>query len=116
MEWGSCILRLYNNGVIFFPGLEFFYAQSPHKMRGMMVGLFFFAWGLSSAIARIMMIVFGHITSTTSMTCDFWYYLFYLFVALFGFLCYLFLSRRYQNRQRGEEDSDVFYRPPLSVY
>ncbi len=80
----------------------------------MMIGLFFFMWGLSSAIAASSMFLFGYIRGTTSMTCDFWYYLFYLFVALFGFLCYLFLSRRYRNRQRGENDSDLFYRPSFA--
>ena len=94
-----------------FLGLEFFYAQSPHKMRGMMVGLFFFMWGMSSAVARTMMILFSQLGTVRAMTCDFWYYLLYLLFALFGFLCYTLLARRYKNRQRGEHDSDVFYRP-----
>ena len=81
-------------------------------MRGMMIGLFFFIWGLASANARIMMTAFGRSRSATPMTCDFWFNLFYMMVAVVGLACYLLVARRYRNRQRGEQDSDRFYRPP----
>ena len=96
---------------LFYPaGLEFFYAQSPHKMRGMMIGLFFFAWGVASAVSQGLITAFGFATSVTPVTCDFWYYLLYLLVVLVGVVGYLVLARAYKNRQRGERESDVFYR------
>lgn len=93
----------------FDAGLEFFYAQSPHKMRGMMIGFFFFAWGVATAMAQVFIVAFDKPSSV--LTCDFWYYLLYLCLAIFGCAAYAVLARCYRNRQRGEQESDRYYRP-----
>lgn len=92
-------------------GLEFFYAQSPHKMRGMMVGLFFFTWGAAEGLTQVFITAFSYRRPSSPLTCDFWYYLLYLCIAILGCVAYAVLVRRYTNRQRGEQESDLFYRP-----
>ena len=93
-------------------GLEFLYAQSPHKMRGMMIGLFFLAWGVATGTAQALIKIFSYTNKPASLlTCDFWYYLSYQCLAVLGFVAYAVLLRNYKNRQRGEQDSDLFYRP-----
>ena len=76
-----------------------------------MIGLFFFAWGMSTVVSQSLVFAFGDIVSITRLTCDFWYYLFYLCLALLGIVAYGFLVWKYRNRQRGEQESDLFYRP-----
>ena len=95
----------------FYVGLEFFYAQSPHKMRGMMIGLFFFVWGVASALAETLILMFSKIPHIgPPLTCDFWYYFMYVVYAVLAFVVYVVLACWYKNRQRGETDSDIFYR------
>lgn len=91
-------------------GIEFFYAQSPHTMRGMMVGLFFFAWGVASTLTELTIFMFRELSLGPLLSCDIWYYLILLMVGLVGFILYVVVARRYKNRQRGEIKPERFYR------
>lgn len=75
-----------------------------------MIGLFFFIWGLATAMAQILIKAFSH-SKGPPMTCDFWYYLLHLFIAVIGFVVYALFASQYKNRERGElRDSQIFYR------
>ena len=94
-------------------GLEFFYAQSPHTMRGMMIGMYFFEWGLASSLANLIFLGFSSISQTKGppVTCQMWYYLLLLIIVVAYFVIYIFVARWYQNRKRvTEQEEEVFYR------
>ena len=90
--------------------LEFVYAQSPHSMRAMMVGLFYLVDGISSTLAAL--VVFGFITAEnsnqytrdTKMSCGFWYYSVFLVLGIVTLALYLLMATRYRNRTRGDLD------------
>ena len=112
-------LARYNVDFCFLrPGFEFFYAQSPYTMRGMMIGLFFFVLGFSSFLATAVLYIFsqkqwmGELDiKNSNESCGFWYYLIFLIVAVVTSFLYVCIARWYKNRERGElDESELFYR------
>ena len=100
-------------------GMEFFYAQSPHTMRGLMSGLLFFVQGLMTTIMAGLLFIFSHENLMIRLnvkysyeSCGFWYYLILVAVAVVVFPTYIFAAKWYKNRDRGEleESEEVFYR------
>ena len=87
-------------------------------MRGMMIGLTFFAWGLGTALSQAFITTFGFIKTTSHMLCDFWYYMFYTILVVVGTVGYIVVAKAYKNRQRGERsrESDLFYRQQYTKY
>ena len=97
--------------------LEFVYAQSPHSMRAMMVGLFYWIDGLSSTVAALVLFAFSYPKQThhlylqsSHQSCGFWYYSVLLVLGIVTFTLYVFLAKRYQNRTRGDLDTERYYR------
>lgn len=95
-----------NNGIC--AGLEFFYAQSPHTMRGMMVGLFFFTWGIATLIANTMVFAFSKHTQV-ALNCGIWYFLCLVILAIITFALFVVASCWYKNRKRGDIEPDLYY-------
>lgn len=103
---------------VLFPGLEFFYAQSPHNMRGMMIGLFFFTQGLFGTVATLILFIFSNGDAVKPLnvqdsreSCGFWYYSVFLVVVVLAVSLFCVVGRRYKNRHRGElEETMPFYR------
>ena len=79
-------------------------------MRGMMVGLFFFIWGIASTITEFLVALFERVDLDRTLTCGFWYYLIFLILAVIGLAMYVKVFRKYKNRQRGEIQSEKYYR------
>lgn len=83
-------------------------------MRGMMVGLFFFTWGVASALIELTISLFKTYVTVgpqwSLLPCDVWYYLILQAAAIIGFVMYVVVARKYKNRQRGEIKSERFYR------
>ncbi len=96
--------------LVLFAGLEFFYAQSPHTMRGMIIGLFFFMWGIATVFANLIGVVFSKIMSVSILTCDIWYHMLLVVLAILSFILYVFVSVWYKNRLRGDIEPDLYYR------
>lgn len=91
-------------------GLEFFYAQSPHTIRGLMIGLVYFSWGFSGTMANVIIGAFSLRKASSPLKCEFWYYFILLLIAIVSFLMYIFVARWYKNRKRPEENEDeIFY-------
>lgn len=79
-----------------------------------MIGIYFFVWGLSSALSSLILLAFSKISKSSppGVTCQMWYYLLLLVVAVGYFVLYIFVARWYQNRKRlTEQEEEVFYRP-----
>ena len=90
---------------------EFIYSQSPHSMKGLMFGTFFAIRGLFQLLGALMFIFpfLGWNTSTAFPSCGFVYFLVNIIAALFGIIAYIWVSRKYQHRQRDEPDNVYRY-------
>ena len=90
---------------------EFICAQSPHAMKGLLIGTLFTVKGvfqfLGITVVLIPFISWGFNTSFPS--CGFVYYLVNILVGLIGLVAYTWVARRYQYRQRDEPDNIYRY-------
>jgi hypothetical protein len=86
------------------------YAQSPHSMRGMMVGLFFLVDGVFSSLSATILFGFSAYFKHTHLSCGFWYYFVFLVPGIATFILYLAVARYYRNRTRGDVNNDRYYR------
>ena len=89
--------------------LEFISAQSPHPMKGLLVGVFFATRGVSRLLGALMLIPFtlSGVWSTPEMkdnpppvNCGFGYFLLTIVTAVIGLVLFSVVSRRYKYRQR----------------
>ena len=101
-----------SGSMIFYIAIyEFIYAQSPHSMKGLMIGTFFALRGIFQLVgALIFMFPFiGWNLSSPFPSCGFVYFLVNIVVALLGIVVYIWVARKYQNRQRDEPDNVYRY-------
>ena len=91
--------------------LEFISAQTPHSMKGVMIGMLFAIKGLSQLVSAILVIPFsfafwkhGHLGHNPPViSCGFGYFLLTIFIAVIGLVCFVVCARKYKYRARGEE-------------
>ena len=96
---------------------EFISAQSPHSMKGLLIGMFFAIKGFFQFIGAVSLIPFTlptiwdfkHKRVSAIINCGFGYLLFTSVVALVGFILFLVTARSYQYRQRDEKPYDHQY-------
>ena len=115
MHWSVVIppCILFNLGFLLVQStaVEFILAQSPHSMKGLLVGVFFAIKGLFQFISAVAVVPFAipniwnSINSVTN--CGFGYYLFTTIVALIGLVIFSSVVRRYKYRQRDERPFDT---------
>ena len=115
MHWGVAIPPsiLLNLGFLLIQStaVEFISAQSPHSMKGLLVGVFFAIKGLFQFISAAAVVPFAipniwnHISSV--INCGFGYYLFTIVVASVGLVVFSIVVRRYSYRQRDERPYDA---------
>ena len=115
MHWSTTIPPsiLFNFGFVLIQAtaLEFISAQSPHSMKGFLIGVFFAIKGLFQFIGAAAVVPFAlpsiwdHVNALTN--CGFGYYLFTLVVALIGVAVFSIVVRRYKYRQRDERPYDA---------
>ena len=99
--------------IIFFytATYEFMCAQSPHAMKGLLIGTFFLIKGLFQFLGITVVLIpfFSWNFNTSFPSCGFVYYLVNILVALIGLVAYTWVARRYQYRQRDEPDNIYRY-------
>ena len=115
MHWGVAIPPsiLLNLGFLLVQStaVEFISAQSPHSMKGLLVGVFFAIKGLFQFISAVAVVPFAipniwnQIHSVTN--CGFGYYLFTVVAASIGLVIFSIVVRRYSYRQRDERPYDT---------
>ena len=89
---------------------EFIYAQGPHAMKGLLVGILFTVEGVFQLIGVIILAPFTIWKFEISFpSCGFVYYLVNILVSLIGLVAYIYISRIYQYRQRDEPDNTYRY-------
>ena len=114
MHWSVNILpcALLNIGSLLIraTSFEFISAQSPHSMKGLLVGVFFAIKGLFQFISATTLLPFAipnlwkSINSITN--CGFGYYLFTIVVSSIGLVIFSIVVRRYSYRQRDDRPFD----------
>ena len=112
--WYLTIPNVFNalSAMLFYIAVfEFMCAQSPHAMKGLIIGTFFAIQGTFQFLgATVIYVPFSSWSLDTSFpSCGFVYYLINILVALSGLVAYTCVARRYQYRQRDEPDNVYRY-------
>ena len=87
---------------------EFLYSQSPHSMKGLVIGTFFAIRGTFQLLG-ILFPFLGWKSSSSFPSCSFVYSLICMIVAFFGMAIYIWIAKRYQNCQRDEPNNIYRY-------
>ena len=61
--------------LIYIAALEFICSQSPHSMKGLLIGLFYAIKGLYQVIAALLLLPFSLVSIPAPLNCVFYYYL-----------------------------------------
>ena len=90
---------------------EFICSQSPHSMKGLLIGTFYAIRGVFQLLGALLFMFpfLGWRLSSSFPSCGFAYYLINIIVAIIGVVLYTWAARRYQNRQRDEPDNVYRY-------
>ena len=90
---------------------DFLCAQSPHSMKGLLIGTLFAIRGIFQLLgALVIMFPFlGWKLSSSFPSCGFAYYLVNIAVAIVGFVAFLYVAKSYKYRQRDEPDNIFRY-------
>ena len=91
--------------------LEFISAQSPHSMKGLLVGVFFAIQGVFqligiTAILPVSLTQPWPLTLPSVISCCSVYLGFILLIGLLGFILFIFAAKKYKHRER----DDVLFR------
>ena len=89
---------------------EFVCAQSPHSMKGLLMGTFFAIKGIFQLLGVVLFLTVGIRCSLKYRfpVCGFIYYLINVVIALIGIIAFGFVARRYQYRERDEPDNMIY--------
>ena len=89
--------------LVFISILEFICAQSPYSMRGLMIGIFFFVYGLFVGFLGIVLFAFaeGFKNYSGKPSCGSWYLMAVIVIGAIGTLLYVIAAKWYRKRQRG---------------
>ena len=91
---------------------EFICAQSPHAMKGLVIGTFFAIKGVSQLLGVVIIyapLAFGWNIVRSFPSCGFVYYLINAIITLIGIVAYTCVARQYQYRERDEPDNIYRY-------
>ena len=84
---------------------EFLCAQTPHSMKGLIIGLSFAsAVGLSQVLTGATLTIWTHAWSqpVTYPTCAFWFYLLIIMVTVVGLVMFGIVAKWYKKRERDD--------------
>ena len=91
--------------LIYTAVFEFICSQSPHSMKGLLIGLLYAIKGLYQVLATLFVVPFamGYLHhSSEHFSCGFSYYLVNIVVGLIAVAVYMCVAKRYRYRERDE--------------
>ena len=115
LHWAMLILPNLLIGIapklVMASSLEFISAQTPHSMKGVMIGMLFAIKGLSQLVSATLVVPFsfplwkhGHLGHNPPVaSCGSGYFLLTIFIAVIGLVCFVVCARKYKYRVRDEE-------------
>ena len=97
--------------IFYIAVFEFIFSQSPHSMKGLLIGTLFAIRGIFQLLGALMFMFpfLGWKLSSFFPSCGFVYFLTNMFVCLVGVLAYMWTARRFKRRQRDEPDNIYRY-------
>ena len=111
MNWSVLFLPNILLGVapslVMSTALEFVFAQSPHSMKGFLVGLFFATRGLFQFISSIVLFPFFSLDALwrhrqSVINCDSGYLIFVFLVGLMSLISFSVAAKHYKYRERDD--------------
>ena len=89
---------------LFVSLFEFLCAQTPHTMKGLIIGLSFASAQGLSALTGATLTIWAHAWSqpVTYPSCAFWFYLFIIVVTVVGLVMFGIVATWYKKRERDE--------------
>ena len=93
---------------------EFICAQSPHSMKGLLMGLFFAMRGAFELLGAVFVVPFSSFgpwkyLPPTLPSCGFYYYLLSMVFGFAGIVSYVITAKKYTYRQRDEIINERVY-------
>ena len=94
----------------FYPSAyAFICAQSPHAMKGLLIGTFFAIKGIFQLLGALISLSFQKWNQSFVMSCGSVYFLVNIVLSLAGLMAYICTASKYQYRQRDEPDNTYRY-------
>ena len=104
-------LNAFSYLLLYIASYEFVCAQSPHSMKGLLIGTFFAIKGIFQLFGVVLYSVIGTECSVKFglPVCTFTYYFINIVIALIGLIAFALVARKYQYRERDEPDNIYRY-------
>ena len=101
------VLTSLSHMLIYTAVFEFICSQSPHSMKGLLIGLLYAIKGLYQVLATLLVVAFAmgytsHPSHVGQMSCGFYYYLVNIVIGLIAVLTYMWVTKKYKYRERDE--------------
>ena len=91
------------SGMLIYTGVfEFICSQSPHSMKGLIIGVFYAIRGLYQVLAALLVLPYSHRETFKPLSCEFYFYLMNTIIGLVAVLVYVWVAKRYRYRVRDE--------------
>ena len=90
-----------SNMLIYIALFEFICSQSPHSMKGLLIGLSFAVRGLCDMLSSFVIVPFSHV-HLSFPSCGMIYYVMNIAVGVAGLLFYMRVAKGYRYRERDE--------------
>ena len=96
------IVAAFSRLLIYTGVFEFICSQSPHSMKGLLIGVFYAIRGLYQVLAAIFMLPYSYLGAHMHPSCGFYFYLMNIVIGLVAVLVYAWVAKRYRYRVRDE--------------
>jgi peptide/histidine transporter 3/4 len=87
--------------LIYTGAFEFICSQSPHSMKGLLIGVLYAIRGLYQLVAALLTLPYI-ILDTSPLSCGLYFYLVNTVIGVIGVITYMVVARRYRYRVRDE--------------
>ena len=95
------ILSALSHMLIYTAVFEFICSQSPHSMKGLLIGVLYAIRGLYQLVAALLVLPFA-LPPIHPISCGFWYYVTNIVIGVVALLVYMCVAKRYRYRVRDE--------------
>ena len=95
--------------LLYVAAYEFICAQSPHSMKGLLIGVFFAINGLFQLLSIVALFLPFTFWRPQFPSCSFGYYFVNIFISIVGLVVFTCVAKRYRYRQRDEPSRVYIY-------
>ena len=106
------VLNAFGNMLFYIATFEFICVQSPHSMKGLLIGTYYAIKGVFKLLG--VLVIYAPIAAWCKSNekfpvCGFIYYLVNVVILLIRTIAFIIVARKYQYRQRDEPDNIYRY-------